>query len=385
MPVRPGDVRALLETLVRIDSRNPSLVPGAPGERHVAHVLAEVLGGWGFRLAWQEAAPGRPNLVARIGDARPGAPVLLLNGHLDTVGTEGMAHAPFDPVVRDGMLHGRGSCDMKAGIAAMCVAAWGAAQAGIAGEVIVAAVCDEEHASLGTRHLLASGVRADAAIVTEPTRLAIAPAHKGFAWIEYVLHGTAAHGSRHDIGVDAIAHAARLAALVDDANDGALAAITHPLLGRASVHASTIAGGTGWSTYPDRCVLRVERRTVPGETEAAVREEAARTVTALAARVPGVRCEWTLPLHQAPNDVSVDAPIVRALAAAMTRATGAPAAIDGLQCWTDAALLTAAGIPAICYGPGDIALAHAATEYVPLDEVHVATAVLRELVVDFCA
>lgn len=385
MPIRPGDVRALLETLLRVDSRNPGLVPGAPGEANCAHVLAEVLGGWGFRLQWQDAAPGRPNLVARIGDAVPGAPVLLFNGHLDVVGTDGMTHAPFAPALRDGRLYARGSCDMKGGIAAMCVAAHRAAREGLRGEVIVAAVCDEEFASIGTRALVASGITADACVVTEPTRLAIAPAHKGFAWLEFTLHGVAAHGSRHDIGVDAIVHAARLALEYERLGATTLRTRTHPLLGHASVHASTIEGGSGWSTYPERCVLRVERRTVPGETEADVRAEAARVVAALEAAVPAARVEWTMPLHQAPSDVPLDAPIVGALAAAGSAVRGAAPAVEGLGCWTDAALLNAAGIPAVCYGPGDIALAHAATEWVPLDEVEAATEVLARLARDWCA
>jgi acetylornithine deacetylase len=385
MPVRPDDVRTLTETLVRIDSRNPALADDGPGERHCAHVLAEVLGGWGFRLAWQEAAPGRPNLVARIGDAMPGAPTLLFNGHLDVVGTDGMAHAPFAATVDDGRLYGRGACDMKGGVAAMCVAAHRAARAGLRGEVIVAAVCDEEVASIGTRALLASGVRADAAVVTEPTRLAIAPAHRGFAWLEFTVHGVAAHGSRYDIGVDAIAHAARLLVAYDEHAARVLTRTVHPLLGHASVHAATIAGGSGWSTYPDRCVLRVERRTLPGETEATVRDEAAAIVAALETAVPGARVTWTLPLAQAPNDVAVDAPIVQALAAADAAVHGRPATIAGLSCWTDAALLTAAGIPAVCFGPGDIALAHAATEWVALAELEAATDVLTALARAWCA
>ncbi|MCU0625892.1 MAG: ArgE/DapE family deacylase [Gemmatimonadaceae bacterium] len=385
MPVRPGDARALLETLVRVDSRNPDLVPGAPGEANCAHVLAEVLGGWGFRLQWQDAAPGRPNLVARIGAARPGAPTLLFNGHLDVVGTDGMTHAPFAPHVADGRLYARGACDMKAGIAAMCVAAHRAAGDGLPGEVIVAAVCDEEYASIGTRALLAAGVRADAAVVTEPTRLAICPAHKGFAWLEFTVHGVAAHGSRHDIGVDAIAHAAQLAVAWTTHGRDVLRSVTHPLLGHASVHASTITGGSGWSTYPDRCVLRVERRTVPGEDAQTVHDEATRIVAALQAALPALRVEWTVPLVQAPSDVATDAPIVRALQRATAAHAGEAAPIEGLGCWTDAALLNAAGIPAVCYGPGDIALAHAATEWVPLAEVEAAAAVLEGLARAWCA
>ena len=177
-----GDAIALLRRLVAIDSRNPTLVSGAPGEALVAAALADVLRAWGFDVQLRDAAPGRPNVVARIG--RSGGRSLLFNGHLDVVGVDGMTHPPFAPEERDGRLYGRGSCDMKGGVAAMCAAAARAASAGCDGEIIVCAVVDEEFASLGTRTLVADGIRADAAIVTEPTRLAINPAHRGFVWVE---------------------------------------------------------------------------------------------------------------------------------------------------------------------------------------------------------
>ena len=205
MTSRPacGDAVALTKALVAIDSRNPSLVAGGPGEGACAQALAAVLADWGFRVELQESGPGRPNVIARIGrQSGPGGPpgrTLLLNGHLDTVGVEGMLHAPWDPVVENGRLYGRGATDMKAGVAAMAAAAARAqrsSRGGLEGEVVLTAVTDEEYTSAGTRAVLASGVRADAAIVTEPTRLAICPAHRGFSWLELVVHGRAAHGSR---------------------------------------------------------------------------------------------------------------------------------------------------------------------------------------------
>jgi acetylornithine deacetylase len=379
-----ADALALTRALVRVDSRNPTLVPGAPGEGPAAALLAGVLRGWGARVELHEVAAGRPNVVARFGGAAGGR-TLMFNGHLDVVGTEGMAHAPFDADERDGLLYGRGSADMKGGIAAMCAAAARAAAGGIAGEVVIAAVVDEEYESLGTRALLERGVRADAAIVTEPTRLALAPAHRGFAWVEVELRGRAAHGSRYDLGVDAIRHAGLLLAELDLLDADELPRRTpHPLLGRPSLHASTISGGVGWSTYPERCVLRVERRTLPGETA----HDALGEVEAACARVRARRPEFDATLRletaQLPSDVAVDAPVARLVTEAAQAVTGARPGVEGLSAWTDAALLNEAGIPAVCYGPGDIALAHAAAEWVPTAEVEAVAAVLTDAARRWC-
>lgn len=370
------DPVALTRALVAIDSRNPDLDVTGPGEREVARVLGEVLTGWGFRVEMSEAAPGRPNVIARIG--KPGGRSLMLNGHLDVVGIEGMRHAPFDAEPKDGRLYGRGSTDMKGGIAAMCVAA---ARAGPESdcEIIIAAVCDEEYASLGTRDLIARGVRADAAIITEPTRLAIMPAHRGFAWIEITVRGRAAHGSRWEIGVDAIRHAGLVLAELDALEESVLPRRTHPLLGRGSVHASLIEGGTGMSTYPDRCVLKVERRLLPIESGEDALTEIEAACARVAARRPSFRADCRLLLSQPASDVPPDAPIVRALAGALSE-SGEPVRIEGMSAWTDAALLNAAGIPTICFGPGDITLAHAAEEFVEIAEIERATDVLERLV-----
>jgi acetylornithine deacetylase len=369
---------------VRIDSRNPSLAASGPGERVVAGTLVDVLRAWGFRVDVRDAAPGRPNVVARIG--REGGRSLMFNGHLDVVGVDGMLHDPWNAPERDGRIYGRGSTDMKGGVAAMCAAAARAVDAAggsFDGEIIVAAVADEEFESLGTRALVEWGVRADAAIVTEPTRLAIMPAHRGFVWLEITTHGRAAHGSRWDIGVDAIRDAGLLLAELDRLDSDELPRRGHALLGRPSIHASTIEGGIGMSTYPDRCVLRVERRTIPGETADQVRAEIEAACATLAARRATFRADVRVTVSQAPSDVSVDAPIVRALSSAL-RANGESVTIEGMSAWTDAALLNEAGIPAILFGPGDISLAHAAEEWVATNEIERATAVLTRLASDWC-
>ena len=378
MPSRfPIDALALSEALIAIDSRNPQLVPGAPGEGACALFLSQVLSAWGFAVSLTEVAPGRPNVVARIGP--PGRTPLILNGHLDVVGVDGMIHDPFQPTTDGDRLYGRGSTDMKGGIAAMCVAAARAAARGaLHSEIIIAAVCDEEFESIGTQALLADGLTGAGAIVTEPTRMAVCPAHKGFAWIEVTFRGRAAHGSRYDVGVDAIRHAGLFLAALDRFEREVLANRAHPLLGRPSVHAATISGGTGWSTYADLCVLRIERRTIPGESGASALAEIDALCGALG--TASVHCAPTprLVCSQPPLDLAVDAPLTRTMvAAASTDEHSAP--IEGLSCWTDAALFNAAGIPALCFGPGDIARAHSAQEWVERSQIEQATRVLEQV------
>ena len=377
-----GDAVALTRALVAIDSRNPALVAEAPGEGPVARVLADVLRAWGMRVEIYDALPGRPNVIARAG--RPGARALMFNGHLDVVGTEGMTHAPFVPEVRGSRLYGRGATDMKGGIAAMAAAAALADDGALDAEIIVAAVIDEEEASAGTRVLLERGVRAEMAIVTEPTELAVMPAHRGFVWIEIDVEGRAAHGSRHDLGVDAIRHAALVLAELDAHEERVLTTRQHPLLGRASLHASHMHGGIGMSTYPDRCVLSLERRTIPGETTADALREVESAIERVRQRKPAMRASARVLLAQGPSDVAVDAPVVRALSDAL-RAEGEVVRVEGMSAWTDAALLNDAGIPAVCFGPGNIKLAHAAEEWIEIPEIERATSVLTRMAREFGA
>jgi acetylornithine deacetylase len=373
----------LTAALVQLDSRNPSLVPNAPGEHQVARFLADVLEAWHFRVELQEVETDRFNLVARGGRSDPKTKSLMLNGHLDVVGVDGMTHSPFAAEIGDGNMYGRGSADMKGGIAAMCVAARDAIESGVDGELIITAVIDEEYESLGTRALLASGIRADAAIVTEPTRLALCPAHRGFVWARLEVRGRAAHGSRYDLGVDAITHAALIVAELDRIQQKSLPQRTHPLLGRGSLHASLISGGTGLSTYPDLCTLEIERRTLPGETERTFLDEIAVATAMVRNTHPDVHVDVSITTSQRASDVSREAPVMLEMLDAL-KAERLPARIEGMSAWTDAALLNEAGIPAICFGPGDIALAHSATEFVPLAEIDDATRVLSRFIRKWC-
>lgn len=382
MVIPRGDAIALARALIKTDSRNPTLAPDSPGEGDCARTLASVLDDWGFAVQVIEGVPGRPNVVARIGPAS--APALMLNGHLDVVGVEGMVHEPFSGAVLNNRIYGRGSADMKGGIAAMCAAAATAANPESDRQVLITAVVDEEYESLGMRALLAAGIHAEMAIITEPTRLAICPAHRGFAWFDVAVKGKAAHGSRYDVGVDAIMHAALLLGELDLLEQAREAGPVHSLLGRGSLHASTIEGGVGMSTYPERCNLTIERRTIPGESMEKALLEITDACARVRARRLGFEAGVTLKTAQLPSDVPVDAPIVKALADAI-RHEGVPVRIEGLSAWTDAALLNEAGIPAVCFGPGDIALAHAAEEFVPIEEIERAKSVLARVIHQWCA
>lgn len=378
-------VLSLLETLVSTPSVNPALHgggdprsagPAVTGEARVAGVCADRLREAGFAVDLHEVAPGRPNVVARHG---AGDPVFVLNGHTDTVGVEGMRVAPFTPTRRGGRLYGRGSCDMKAGLACLIEAARRVATAGHPGTLVVALTCDEEHASMGMAALVGRGLRAHGAVVCEPTGLAVMPAHKGFAWIEVEFRGRAAHGSRPEVGVDAVRHAAAFVRALDDLEAELARRPAHPLLGHGSVHVGTIRGGTAPSVYPDRCTVVVERRTLPGEGGPAVLAEAEALLDEVRRAIPELNATARLGLVRPGTEVPGEHPLVASFGAALAR-RGLPAEARGMSAWVDAALLNEAGVPAVCFGPGSIVHAHAADESVEVDQLEPCTEILVEVV-----
>ncbi len=374
------DVADLLAALVAIDSVNPSLVPGGAGEGEIAAFVA----GWardaGLQAQVLEATPGRPSVVVRA-PGSGGGRTLLLCGHLDTVTVEGMRD-PHAPRVHGDRLYGRGAYDMKAGLAAALIACREAAALGLAGDVVVAAVADEEHASLGVQEVLRS-VRADAAIVTEPTELELVVAHKGFVWAEIEVAGRAAHGSRPHLGVDAIVKAGPILTALGEL-DVALAGRTHPLLGRGSVHASVIRGGEELSSYPARCVLGLERRTLPGDTAAAVEAELQALLDACAAADPELRATRRTLLVREPFELAADAELAGIVRDAAARALGAAPAVGGASYWADAAFIAAAGIPTVMLGPGGEG-AHAAEEWVSVPDTDAVARALVAVAQRLCA
>jgi len=351
----------LLNDLIAIDSVNPSLVPGARGEAEVARALVAALEAAGLAVHVQEVAPGRPNVVGVLEGRVPGR-ALMFCGHIDTVGVEGMAQ-PFVPVARDGRISGRGSQDMKSGVAAMVDAARVLQQTGglAEGRLVVACVVDEEHASIGADALVTQW-RADGAVVTEPTDLQIAVAHKGFEWVEIETHGVAAHGSRPRDGRDAIRMMGHVLTALDALDARLQGGASHGLLGTASLHASLISGGRELSSYPDRCQLQFERRTIPGEARGCAADEVTRILAELTAAHPHLRASSRELFTRSPYEIADDHLLVRTMAQAAASA-GVTTGLTGMSFWTDASVLGDAGIPSLLFGPTGAGL-HGLDEWV---------------------
>jgi len=382
LTIDAGYTTRTLQDLVRINSVNPRLDPSAAGEAAIAAYVADALEQLGLEVFRHEPAPGRISVVGRLRGSRPGKS-LMLNAHADTVDVAGMDE-PFSGDIRDGRIHGRGAYDMKGGLAAMMGAVKALVDAGRphGGEILLAAVADEEYASLGTEDLV-SRYHPDGAIVTEPTALDICLAHKGFAWFEVTTNGRAAHGSRFDLGIDANMRMGRVLAELDLLEKELRARTPHPLVGPPSLHAATLAGGSGLSTYAASCRLQIERRTIPGERAERVIEEIESILDRQMARDPGFEAEFNVVLVREPFEVAPDAPIVRALTEASTAVLGRTPAYVGQTPWMDAALLAAAGTETVVMGATG-AGAHANEEWVDLASVHQLAQCLAETALRYC-
>jgi acetylornithine deacetylase len=364
----------LLEQLVAIDSVNPTLVAGGAGEAEIARFVAGWLERRGLEVEVRELAARRANVVARA-RGRGGGRTLMLNAHLDTVGLGGFANG-LEPRVDGDRLYGRGAYDMKASLAATMLVTAAAAARGLAGDVVLTAVADEEAESLGSA-AVADEVVADAAIVTEPTELRVAIAHKGFVWLEVETRGRAAHGSRYDLGVDAIARMGPVLVALAAHDERLRREKSHPLLGGPSVHASLIEGGQELSSYPERCMLKIERRTLPGETAEGVEDE-------IRALGDGASTSVRRLLVRPPLETPRDAPVVATLLRQAADVIGREPEVIGVPYWTDAALLAEAGIPTVVFGPGGDG-AHADVEWVDLNDVERVIAALLAAADAFCA
>jgi len=367
--VSPDAVVELLSGLVRIDSVNPDLVEGGAGEGDIARFVAAWLEDAGLEVEVEEVAPGRFNAVG-IARGSGGGRTLLLNAHMDTVGVSGMER-PFEPVVEEGRLHGRGAYDMKAGLAAIMLAGAESARAGLRGDVVVTAVCDEEVASIGSARIV-ERYRADAAIVSEPTELGLALAHRGFVAFEVETKGRAAHGSRPDLGVDAIARMGHVLVGVEALDRRLRANPTHPLLGSGSLHASVIEGGQEFSSYPERCLLKGERRTIPGATA----EHVERELRGLLGDLDG---EIRVVIAREPFEADEDEAIVE-----LVRRHADGAEIVGVPFWADSALFSTAGIPTVVFGPAGEG-AHAVDEWVDLASVERCVEIYAGVARELCA
>jgi acetylornithine deacetylase len=289
---------------------------------------------------------------------------------------------PLEPRRENGRIHGRGAFDMKSGLAAAMVAAARAARLDLRGDVLVACVADEEHASWGTEEVLRR-FSADAAIVVEPSHLELTLAHKGFAWFDAIVEGRAAHGSRPDLGIDAIAKAGHLLVAIEAWGERLRMGPGHPLLGHGSVHASVIQGGVEASSYPAGCRITIERRTLPGETADAIEAELAAIIGHLTTTVPDFHARIERRLVRRPFEADPDTSIARTVRHHAESVLGHPPDIRGEPFWTDCALLQGAGIPCVLFGV-DGGGAHAATEWASESSIDALSSILHRILADLC-
>jgi acetylornithine deacetylase len=375
-----ADVRELLSELVAIDSVNPDLVPGGAGEQAIAQFVAAWLERAGLDVTLDEPVPGRPNVVGVV-LGTGGGRSLMLNAHLDTVGTAGMQD-PLVPRVEGNRLYGRGAYDMKGGLAAAMLTAAAVTGDRLRGDVILTAVIDEESGSLGTESILKRW-QADAAVVTEPTALDLYIAHRGFVWLDVDVAGRAAHGSRPDLGSDAIVKMGMLLYELNQLSQALQTGSSHPLLGTGSLHASLISGGQERSSYPERCTLSIERRTIPGESPEQVESEIQQIIDRLMASDQQFHASVQTVLSRQPFEIAEDSPLVQFMRQEMAESLDRRPSVASAPWWADSGLLAAAGIPTVLFGPGGDG-AHALVEWVDLDEVDHCVSALTAVVRAYC-
>lgn len=372
----------LLQNLVKIESINPSLVKGAAGETEIALFISDWMEEIGLDTRINFVEPGRPNVIGVL-KGTGGGKSLMFNGHIDTVGVDYMTIDPFDPVIKEGRLYGRGSYDMKGGLAASMTAIKAIVDSGIelGGDIILAGVCDEEYASIGTEYLMRD-IIVDAAVIGEPTGLDIQIAHKGFAWAEIITKGLAAHGSAYEVGIDAIVKMGHVLIGLE-ALQRILLEEKHNLVGSGSIHASIINGGRELSTYPDTCKLELERRLIPGETKKDIKKELEYLIKSLKKADRQFQGDFDITFFRAPMELDPNEEICKILREETTKLIGKSPNFIGGSGWMDTQIIHEKGIPALAYGPsGDGA--HAAVEWVDLDSVYKASLAQMELIRRFC-
>jgi acetylornithine deacetylase/succinyl-diaminopimelate desuccinylase-like protein len=354
----------LLRDLIALPSVNPAFLPPndpKAGEIQVAEFLAATAAKAGLSIDFLKALPQRSNLLVTLSPPGPVRQRVLLAPHLDTVNA---AADQFVPHRTGGRLYGRGACDTKGSVAAMMAALCEIAKRGKrpkATEILFLGLVDEENSQHGSRAFAASGFKADLAIVGEPTQLRLVTAHKGSLWMRFETRGRSAHGAYPDLGRNAVHEMAKVVNLLETDYAVSLKTKRHPLLGQATINVGVICGGTQPNIVPDRCSILVDRRTLPGETEASVRDDIQKLLRR--ARLEA-ECADDKPAPCRPLETNPKLPLVAECLNILRQPKPA-----GVHYFSDAAVLSEGGIPSVVFGPGDIAQAHTADEWVELAQV----------------
>lgn len=358
--------KKLLRELVALPSVNPAFLPpgdARAGEKSIGEFLASVAAQGGLDVDFQEVLPNRSNVIARFLPSGKVRQRILLAPHMDTVGV--VSDDQFVPVLKKGRIYGRGACDTKGSVAVMMSALIELARAGkrpANTEVILVALVDEESGQGGSRHLAKSGFKADLAIVGEPTRLQIVTAHKGDLWLQLETRGKAAHGSRPELGKNAVHLMAKIVHLLETDYAHQLRRKRHALLRHGTINVGTITGGRQPNIVPDRCAIQIDRRTLPGESDPAVKREILTFIRrhGLGATLLDTKNDEPAP----PMETDTRLPLVQQFLNCAGQKKGA-----GVDFFTDAGVLASAGIPSVVFGPGDIAQAHTSDEWVAVSQL----------------
>lgn len=380
-----SDTIELTQTLVQINSANPDggTVTAGPGEREVAEYIAAWFQHRDIETHWIEPTPGRPSVVGVVRGSG-GGKSMMLNGHIDTVTLAGYEGDALSGEIKDGKLYGRGAADMKSGLAAALVATAKAKElGGLRGDVIFAGVADEEALSLGTEQLLAAGWRADGAVISEPSDLEMVTAHKGFSWLEVDIYGVAAHGSMPKLGVDAIAKAGYFLVELDKLATQLDNEPAHSSTGRSSVHASIIKGGEEPASYPARCTITIEYRTIKGETPDSVQDQVKDILERLAKDVKDFSYDIRTTFSRSPFEISADHAFVSLVQRHIEVVTERKIQPVAGSYWTDCALLADEGIPVLLFGPVGHGL-HGKEEWADVDSIRKTTDTLISVIKEFC-
>lgn len=372
----------LLSSLIACPSVNPGTsgrTDSPYGEARLCEMLEKQLRGWGARVTLQTLAPSRTNLVAEFPGVDPSRR-LMFEAHGDTVAPEASDPHPFESRIQHGRLHGRGACDTKGAMAAMLLGLRAVLDTDGRPPVTVyfATTADEEMSGAGAAALAQTAFRPDAVVVGEPTDLSLIHAHKGSIRWHVQTSGVSAHSSAPERGVNAIHRMCRVLDMIENEIAPDLATRRHPLLGPATINVGTIRGGMQDNIVPAHCDVDIDRRTLPSENTLALTAEFRRRLDALSPEGAGFASVDLLQFYP-PLDISREAPICRLAERAMTRALGE--ARWATAPWaSNAGVFQAAGIPSLLFGPGSIAQAHTADEFVALADVAAAAAVYEAIV-----
>ena len=381
--LNPEQIFATLADLVSVNSVNP-YYPGGPGEGLLAEYIGDFFRRNSIPFTYQLVSEGRPNVIATLA-GRSGERKLVFEAHMDTASEIGMSIEPFRPLRKGNLLYGRGSCDTKAGLAAMMHAFKAVSDAGLqpSASAVLCAAADEEHAFRGIVKFLEAGVKAEGAVVAEPTSLETVVASKGVLRWRIRTHGRAAHSSKPHLGINAITKMSKLIGAFEEKLLPNYRTRQHPLLGSPTLTVGTIRGGIQVNQVPEACSIEIDRRLLPGETRQTVWKELGGLISELRVEDPGLVVEMEPPMLE---DLAMETPAsarIVQVARGVSQEVRGSGNLIGVPYGSDASKLSRAGIPSIILGPGSIDLAHAAEEYVELDQVALAAEMYARIILEF--